>query len=125
MIQPDLDRLSFGLRGCLWARHGLVRFLFRCDPGRAGSLHAQREAAASPGLLFPRETFPHGGRVFRRRTEENVRVAGTCVALGRAISCKRKPSILVSGEQLGAALGVGDMEVPSCGIPFFGTLFGT
>src|SRR6266566_9259406 len=64
-----------------------------------------REAAASPWLALSQRDFPTGERVFRRRTEENVRVAGACVALGRAISCKRKPSILVSGEQLGAALG--------------------
>src|SRR6266700_2596605 len=69
----------------------------------AGSDHftCNREEAASPGLALSQRDFPTGERVFRRRTEENVRVAGACVALGRAISCKRKPSILVSGEQLG------------------------
>ena len=106
MRQLDLDRLSFGLRGCLWARHGLVRFLFRCDPGRAGSPHLQPRSGCLAWLALSQRDFPTGERVFRRRTEEDVRVAGACVALGRAISGKRKPSISVSGEQLGAARAV-------------------
>src|SRR6266705_915934 len=54
-----------------------------------------------PGSGSSQRDFPTEDRVYRRRTEENVRVAGACVALGRAISCSPKPSILVSGEQLG------------------------
>src|SRR6266436_2763372 len=51
----------------------------------AGSEHfaCNREAAASPWLALSQRDFPTGERVFRRRTEENVRVAGACVALGR------------------------------------------
>ena len=106
MRQLDLDRLSFRLRGCLWARHGLVRFLFRCDPGRAGTPHLQPRSGCLAWLALSQRDFPTGERVFRRRTEEDLRVAGACVALGRAISGKRKPSISVSGEQLGAARAV-------------------
>src|SRR4029077_6638118 len=78
MRQLDLDRLSFGLRGCLWGRHGLVRFLFRCDPAGPDHFTCNREAAASPWLALSQRDFPTGERVFRRRTEE------TCASQGLA-----------------------------------------
>src|SRR6266576_2970595 len=102
MRQLDRDRLFLGLRGCLWARHGRVCFLFRCKP----------KWLPRPGFGPSQRDFPAEERVYRRRTEDSVRVAGACVALGRAISCKREPSILVSGEQLAGAKeeSIGDRE---------------
>src|SRR6266576_323955 len=102
MRQLDRDRLFLGLRGCLWARHGRVCFLFRCKP----------KWLPRPGFGPSQRDFPAEERVYRRRTEDSVRVAGACVALGRAISCQREPSILVSGEQLAGAKeeSIGDRE---------------
>src|SRR6267143_1303727 len=93
MRQLDLDRLFLGLRGCLWARHGRVCVL----------LGATAKWLPRPGFGPSQRDFPAEERVYRRRTEESLRVARACVALGRAISCKREPSILVSGEQLAGA----------------------
>src|SRR5437667_3121293 len=79
-----------------------------CGPGMGVSVSfsgATSKWLPRPGFGPSQRDFPAEERVYRRRTEENVRVAGACVALGRAISCKKEPSILVSGEQLGAAQG--------------------
>src|SRR5882757_3963903 len=93
MRQLDLDRLFLGLRGCLRARHGRV-----CSFSGATSKWLPR-----PGFGPSQRDFPAEERVYRRRTEDSVRVAGACVALGRTISCNREPSILMSGEQLAGA----------------------
>src|SRR6266403_4178263 len=77
-----------------------------CGPGMGVSV----SFSGATAKLLPRRgfgpslrDFPAEERVYRRRTEDSVRVAGACVPLGRAISCKREPSILVSGEQLEGA----------------------
>src|SRR6266576_6603914 len=71
--------------------------------GVSVSFSGATEVVASPWLGPSQRDFPAEERVYRRRTEDSVRVARDCVALGRAISCKREPSILVSGEQLAGA----------------------
>src|SRR5216117_71211 len=48
MRQLDLDRLFLGFRGCLLARHGRVRFLFRCDPAKSGTFARNLGAVVSP-----------------------------------------------------------------------------
>src|SRR6266550_3402719 len=76
-----------------------------CGPGMGVSVSfsGATEVVASPWLGPSQRDFPAEERVYRRRTEDSVRVAGACLALGRAISCQREPSILVPGEQLAGA----------------------
>src|ERR1700704_431949 len=93
MRQLDLDRLFLGLRSCLWARHGRARFLFSVRPWQVRVISlATAKRLPGPGFGPSRRDFPPMGTVNRRQTEENVRFAGVCVALGRAISCKGKTS---------------------------------
>src|SRR6266849_10684743 len=82
--------------------------VFVCGPGMGVSVSFSAATATwlpRPGLGPSQRDFPAEERVYRRRTEDSMRVAGACVALDRAISCKREPSILVSGEQLEGAQG--------------------
>src|ERR1700724_1116194 len=77
-----------------------------CGPGMGVSVSFSAATATwllRPGLGPSQRDFPAEERVYRRRTEDSMRVAGACVALDRAISCKREPSILVSCEQLEGA----------------------
>src|SRR5882762_4300613 len=77
-----------------------------CGPGMGVSVSfsgATSKWLPRPGFGPSQRDFPAEERVYRRRTEDSVRVAGACVALGRTISCKREPSILMSGEQLAGA----------------------
>src|SRR5260370_37112924 len=76
---------------------------------RAGRviLSASAKPLRRPGFGSSQRDFPKKEWVFRGRTGENVRVAGACVALGQAISCNGKPSILASGEQLEEPRAVG------------------
>src|SRR6266446_10067629 len=69
---------------------------------RAGRviLSAAAKPLRRPGFGSSQRDFPKKEWVFRGRTGEKVRVAGSCVAPGRANSCKGKTSILASGEQL-------------------------
>src|SRR6266849_5663199 len=53
-----------------------------------------------PSFDSSQRDFPKKELVFRGRTGEKVRVAGSCGAPDRANSCKGKTSILASGEQL-------------------------
>src|SRR6266550_5267433 len=87
-----------------------------CGPGMGVSVSfsaATSKWLPRPGFGPSQRDFPAEERVYRRRTEDSVRVAGACVALGRAISCQREPSILVPGEQLAGAKEEWDMD----GIP--------
>src|SRR6266853_5449562 len=79
---------------------GLVRSYSSAAPARPGhSTYNLRSGCLALELVPPRETFP-----LRKGLSEtngrNLRVAGACVAPGRAISCKGKPSISASREQL-------------------------
>src|SRR3984893_1273168 len=77
-----------------------------CGPGMGVSvsfLGATAMLLSRPGLGPSQRDFPAEERVYRRRTEDSMRVAGACVALGRTISCKREASILMYGEQLEGA----------------------
>src|SRR6266403_27594 len=77
-----------------------------CGPGMGASVSFSGATAKwlpRPGLGPSQRDFPAEERVYRRRTEESLRVARACVALGRTISCKTEPSILMSGEQLEGA----------------------
>src|SRR2546430_2446059 len=78
-------------------------------PARPDHFTYNREAVASPWLWSFPERLSRGGEGLSETNGRNVRVAGACVALGRAISCKREPSILVSSEQLGVGSRAGGM----------------
>src|SRR5229473_604846 len=86
-----------------WPDMGVSVSFSSATAARPGHSRATSKRLLRPGFGSSQRDFPAEERVYRRRTEENVRVAGACVALGRAISCKGKPSILVSGEQLEGA----------------------
>src|SRR6266852_5251905 len=82
--------------------------VFVCGPGMGVSVSFSAATATwlpRPGLGPSQRDFPAEDRLYRRRTEEGMRVAGACVARDRAITCKREPSILVCGEQLEGAEG--------------------
>src|SRR6267143_502603 len=59
-----------------------------CGPGMGVSVSfsgATSKWLPRPGFGPSQRDFPAEERVYRRRTEDSVRVAGACVALGRAI----------------------------------------
>src|SRR5207253_2872961 len=95
-----------------WPGMGLLVSYSGATPAGPGHFSRTAKRSPDPGFGPSQKDFPAEERVYRRPTEENVRVAGACVALGRAISCKREPSILVSGEQLAGAKeeSIGDRE---------------
>src|SRR6266478_6231648 len=96
-----ISTVSFSvLEAVCWPGMGVsVSFSVR-PPAKSGRFHATWERSSRPGFGSSQRDFPVNEWVYRRRTGENVRVAGACLAQGRAISCKRKPSTLVSNEQL-------------------------
>src|SRR6266851_2532274 len=84
-----------------WPDMGLSVSYSSAAPARPGhSTYKLRSGCLALVLVPPRETFPPK-KGLSETNGRNLRVAGACVALGRAISCKRKPSISASGEQLG------------------------
>src|SRR2546427_10931873 len=85
-----------------------------CGPGMGLSVSFSGATAKwlpRPGFGPSQRDFPAEERVYRRRTEESLRVARACVALGRTISCKKEPSILVSRVQLARAKEERHMDV--------------
>jgi len=103
MRQLDLDRSFSVFEAVCWPGMSVsISFSVRHRQDQVIPC-ATSKRLPRPGFGSSQRDFPAEERVYRRRTEENVRVAGACVALGRAISCKGKPSILVSGEQLEGA----------------------
>jgi len=63
------------------------------------------------GFGSSQRDIPAEERVYRRRTEENVRVAGACVAPGPGDFLQSKPSISASREQLEEGRAAGAKSV--------------
>src|SRR6266478_3676893 len=78
-----------------WPGMGVLGSSFRAARRGRGNLRCAPEPTGvhSPRLRFPNETSSVTGGSVWGRAEENLRVAGACVALGRAISYQGKPSI--------------------------------
>src|SRR4029077_11547761 len=103
-----ISTVSFSVfEAVCWPDMGLSDSFSSATPARPGRFKRNLEGVASPGFGSSQRDIPAEERVYRRRTGENVRVAGACVAPRPAISCKSNPNISAPGEQLeeGRALG--------------------
>src|SRR5260370_30893986 len=68
-----------------WPGMGVSVSFSGATRARPGHFLCNLEPLASPWRWPSRRDFPAQERVYRRRTEEDVRVAGACMAHGRAI----------------------------------------
>src|SRR6266849_7252911 len=97
---PGMGVLGSSFRG---ARRG--RGNLRCAPEPTG-VH-------SPRLRFPKETSSVTGGSVWGRAEENLRVAGACVALGRAILTRKSLAYRRLLRQMPGPLFTGE-PLPEC-----------
>src|SRR6266568_2527345 len=102
-----------------WPGMGVLGSSFRAPRRGRGNLRCAPEPTGvdSPRLGSPNETSSVTGASVWSRTEENLRVAGACVALGRAILTRKSvayrrllrqmPGPLFTGEPLSECADAG------------------
>src|SRR5438094_9543337 len=109
-----ISTVSFSVfEAACWPGMGVSVSFSGATPQSQVLSHATLERSSRPSFGSSQRDFPVNEWVYRRRTGEKVRVAGACLAQGRAISCKGKRSTSVSNEQLAGVPGktrVGHVE---------------